>query len=126
MYGKYCGVPTENIDVCPNVGWLRDFADPQTILAPAFSGSSISSTNNPNWGQVANAQVDAAMQRAERTTGATARADAWARVDRMLVNQAVAIPWIFDKGAGIESKDVHGVTDLWNGGTWDYSYSSLK
>ncbi len=126
MYSKYCGVPAENIDVCPNVGWLRDFADPQTILAPAFSGSSIASTNSPNWGQVDDPQINAAMKRAERVTGDAARAQAWAGVDRMLVDRAVAIPWIFDRGPEIASRDVRGISDLWNGGTWDYSYSSLR
>ncbi|MGH2892443.1 MAG: ABC transporter substrate-binding protein, partial [Solirubrobacteraceae bacterium] len=28
MYAKYCGVPKQEIDVCPSAGWLRDFADP--------------------------------------------------------------------------------------------------
>ncbi len=59
-------------------------------------------------------------------TGQSARAQAWAGVDRMLVDKAVAIPWVFDNGPAIESKDVRGITDVWNGGTWDYAYSSLK
>ena len=32
MYAKYCNVPKEEIDVCPSVGWIADFADPQTVL----------------------------------------------------------------------------------------------
>ena len=32
MYSKYCGVPAEEIDVCPNVGWVADFADGQAVL----------------------------------------------------------------------------------------------
>jgi len=126
MYTKYCGVPARNIDVCPNVGWLRDFADSQTILAPAFAGSSIVPTNNGNWGQVNDPQVNAAINAAELTAGEAARAAAWAGVDRLLVAKAVAIPWIFDRGPEIRSKDVRGITDLWNGGTWDFSYSSLS
>ena len=41
MYGKYCGVPAREIDVCPNIGWIRDFSDPQTILGPTFAGYNI-------------------------------------------------------------------------------------
>jgi peptide/nickel transport system substrate-binding protein len=126
MYERYCGVPARNISVCPNVGWLRDFADPQTILDPAFSGSNITATNNGNWGQVNDPEINAAIQAAARVVGQARRAEAWAGVDRMLVAQAVAIPWIFDKEASIESQDVRGISDLWSGGTWDYSYSSLK
>ncbi len=28
MYQKYCGDPKQEIDVCPNVGWIRDWSDP--------------------------------------------------------------------------------------------------
>ncbi len=125
MYSKYCGVPAREVDVCPNVGWLRDFADSQTILDPAFSGAAIAPTNNPNWGQVNDPQINAAIKVAERTNGQAARANAWATVDKLLVEKAVAVPWIFDLGPAIRSKDVRGINDLWNGGTWDLSYTSL-
>jgi peptide/nickel transport system substrate-binding protein len=125
MYSKYCGVPAREVDVCPNVGWLRDFADSQTILDPAFSGEAIAPTNNPNWGQVNDPQINAAIKVAERTNGQAARANAWATVDKLLVDKAVAVPWIFDLGPAIRSGDVRGINDLWNGGTWDLSYTSL-
>src|SRR5258708_12177739 len=32
MYAKYCNVPKEQIDVCPSVGWIADFADGQAAL----------------------------------------------------------------------------------------------
>ncbi len=41
MYSKYCGVPKAEIDVCPNTGWIRDWADPQTLLDPTFAGYNI-------------------------------------------------------------------------------------
>ena len=126
MYGKYCGVPARSIDVCPVVGWLRDFADPQTILDLAFAGSNIAPTNNPNWGQVNDPQINAAIKAAEQTSGDAARAQAWATVDKLLVAKAVAIPWLFARGPEIRSKDVRAISDIWNGGTWDLSYSSLN
>ncbi|HEY2320233.1 MAG TPA: ABC transporter substrate-binding protein, partial [Solirubrobacteraceae bacterium] len=51
MYAKYCGVPKQEIDVCPTGGWLRDFADPLTVLYVPFYGPAITPTNNSNWGQ---------------------------------------------------------------------------
>ncbi len=126
MYGKYCGVPKAEVDVCPNVGWIRDFADPQTVLDPTFNGKNIVSTNNSNFGQVNDPQINAAMDAAETVVGEQPRAQAWAKVDEMLVDQAVAVPWIFDKQPVIESKDVAGVSQIWNEGTWDYSFTSLK
>jgi peptide/nickel transport system substrate-binding protein len=125
MYGK-CGVPAQEIDACPNVGWVRDWSDPQTILDPAFAGYNIVAQNNSNWGQVNDPQINSAMKAAEAVVGDSARAAAWANIDKMLVNQAVAAPETFEIQGNIESKDVRGINDLWNGGSWDYSYSSLK
>jgi hypothetical protein len=36
------------------------------------------------------------------------------------------MPEEFDIQPNIESKDVQGVDQLWNIGSWDFSYSSLK
>lgn len=126
MYEKYCGVPAQQIDVCPNAGWTRDFADPQTVLFVPFNGSAISPSGNPNWGQVNNPQINAAMERAELVVGEPAHAQAWAKVDEMLVQQAVAAPGVFVSQANIEGTGVAGVDQLWNNGAWDYDFTSLK
>jgi peptide/nickel transport system substrate-binding protein len=126
MYAKYCGVPKQEIDACPTVGWVRDFADPLTVLYVPFYGPAITPTNNSNWGQVNDPQINSAMQKASLVTDPNARAQAWANVDKMLVNQAVAIPEDFDNQANVESKDVAGVNQLWNTGTWDLDFTSIK
>jgi peptide/nickel transport system substrate-binding protein len=126
MYAKYCGVPKQEIDACPTVGWVRDFADPLTVLYVPFYGPAITQTNNSNWGQVNNPAINSAMNQAALVTDPTARAQAWANVDKMLVNEAVAIPEDFDNQANIESKGVLGVNMLWNTGTWDLSFTSLQ
>jgi peptide/nickel transport system substrate-binding protein len=126
MYEKYCGVPAQEIDVCPNAGWTRDFADPQTVLFVPFYGPAISPSGNPNWGQVNNPKINAAMEKAELVVGEPARAQAWAKIDEMLVQQAVAAPGVFVSQANIEGKDVAGVDQLWNNGAWDYDFTSLK
>ena len=65
MYDKYCGVPAEEIDVCPNVGWVADFADGQAVLDVPFNGKHIDPSGNHNWGQVNDPQINAAMAAAE-------------------------------------------------------------
>jgi peptide/nickel transport system substrate-binding protein len=142
MYSKYCGVPKAAIDACPNVGWIRDWSDPQTLLDPTFAGYNTVPTNNSNWSMTSwqdwpksqggtytsgtLTPIDQAMKAAEKTVGDQARAQAWAKVDNMLVDQAVAIPWVFDKQANIEAKDVNGINQLWNSGEWDLSWTWLK
>jgi peptide/nickel transport system substrate-binding protein len=126
MYAKYCGVPKQEIDACPTVGWARDFADPLSTVFVPFYGPAITSTNNSNWGQVNNPQINAAMVKASLIVDPTARAEAWANVDRLLVANAVAIPEEWDIQPNIRSKDVDGVDDLWDIGTWDYAFTSLQ
>jgi peptide/nickel transport system substrate-binding protein len=141
MYAKYCGNPNAKIDACPDVGWVRDWSDPQTILDPAFAGYNIAPTNNGNWGIVswqdwpkANGgtytsgpltHLDTLMRAGEQANGNTRNAT-WAGIDKQLVANAVAIPWSFDKQGNIEGTAVHGINDLWNSGAWDYNYTSLK
>jgi peptide/nickel transport system substrate-binding protein len=126
MYSKYCGTPAESIDVCPSVGWVADFGDPQAVLDVAFNGKNIISTGNNNWGLVNDPEINKAMDAAELVVGVKARGEAWAQIDRKLVAQAAAIPFDWDKQPNVESKDVAGVGDLWNTGQWDYGYTSLK
>ena len=40
-YSKFCEVPKEEITVCPSVGWIADFGDPQTVLNITFNGKYI-------------------------------------------------------------------------------------
>ncbi len=126
MYAKYCEVPKQNIDACPTVGWVRDFADPLTVLYAPFYGPSIVPTSNSNYGQVNDPTINAAIAKAALVADPAARAQAFANVDKMLVDQAVAIPEDFDNQANIESKDIAGVDQLWNEGTWDFDFTSLK
>ena len=126
MYAKYCNVPKEEIDVCPSVGWIADFADPQTVLNITFNGKFINATGNVNWGQTNIPKLNTAMSAAESVVGAPARGAAWAKIDNEIVENAAAIPFDWDKQASVEGSTVHGVGDLWDVGEWDYSYTSLK
>ncbi len=126
MYAKYCNVPKEEITVCPSVGWIADFPDPQTVLNITFNGTTIVPTSNVNWGQTNVPKINKAMAAAENVVGNEARAKAWAKIDEELVEDAAAIPFDWDKQAGIEGSTVNGVGDIWDVGEWDYSYTSLK
>jgi peptide/nickel transport system substrate-binding protein len=127
MYSKFCGVVTEKIDVCPNVGWIADFGDGQATLDVPFNGKLIvKNGTNSNWGLVNHPKINAAMVAAEKVVGVQARATAWAKIDEELVAEAVAVPYDWDKEPVIESKDVAGVGDQWNIGSWDFDYTSLK
>ena len=126
MYEKYCNVPKEEITICPNVGWIADFADPQAVLDITFSGRHIDSTGNDNWGQTNLPTLNEAIAKAELIVSKEARAQAWAKIDDEIVENAAAIPFDWDKEANIEGKGVNGVGALWDEGEWEYSWTSLK
>lgn len=125
MYTKYCQVPKQEIDACPAQGWVRDFADPLSVLLPTFYGPSITPSGNPNQGQVNDSAVNAAIVKAALITDPSARDQAWATVDKMLVGIAAAVPEEYDNQPNIRSKDVGAVDDTWNVGTVDFTYTSL-
>jgi peptide/nickel transport system substrate-binding protein len=126
MYGKFCALPKAKVEVCPNVGWGRDFADPQTVLDAAFNGAAIAPENNSNWPQLNDPKIDAAMSKAELVVGEQQRAQAWADIDRMITATAAAIPWLWDRQPLVTSRDVRCVRELWNQGNCDFAYSSLR
>ena len=126
MYAKYCNVPKEEINVCPSVGWIADFADPQTVLNITFNGKYINETGNVNWGQTNVKAINEEMTKGETVTGQEARAAAWAKIDEKLVENAASVPFDWDKQANVEGTQVLGVGQLWNSGEWDLSYTSLK
>ena len=107
MYAKYCNVPKEEITVCPSVGWIADFADPQTVLNITFNGTTIDPTGNVNWGQTNVPNINAAMAAAEdvigRRTPAPRRGP---KIDKKLVEHAAAIPFDWDKQPNIEGTGV--------------------
>jgi peptide/nickel transport system substrate-binding protein len=127
MYSKYCGVVSEKIDVCPNVGWIADFGDPQAVLDVPFNGNLIvKNGTNSNWGLVNHPKINAAMEAAAKVVGVKARGEAWAKIDRELVEEAVVVPYEWSREPEIKSKDVDGIGKLWNIGDWDYAFTSLK
>ena len=39
MYTRFCGVPKNTPNICPNVGWISDFHEPQADLDANFDGT---------------------------------------------------------------------------------------
>jgi peptide/nickel transport system substrate-binding protein len=125
MYSRFCNVPKQKINVCPNVGWLPDFPDGYAWLYPTFDSKAIVPENNSNWPQLSNPQVDAAIQKAIGTTDETKREDAWGEVDKVVTSLAPVVPWFWDTQPNIQSKNVQGVIAQWNA-AYDLSFTSLK
>jgi peptide/nickel transport system substrate-binding protein len=126
MYAKYCNVPAAKVAVCPNVGFVADFADGQTLLDPTFNGKNILKLNNANWSQLDDPHINQEMDRAEQLTDPSERAKAWAQADRDITAQAPAVPWLWDNNPVLASKNVNVAISKANGGIVDLNFSSLK
>lgn len=125
MYTKFCSVPDNAPDVCPNVGWLKDFNDGQAMFDPTFNGENVVPENNSNWPQLNVPEINAAIGKAKLIDDPDARNQAWGDIDTMVMEQAPVIPWIWDNQANIQSADVAGVINKFNA-NWDLSFTSLK
>jgi peptide/nickel transport system substrate-binding protein len=125
LYTKFCGVPKAKVAICPNVGWFKDFADPQSMLDATFNGDNILQQGNVNWPQLNDSAINSAMKAAGPLPIGKERNDAWAKIGHQIAEQAPAIPYVWDKAAGLDSKNVQGVLN----GYWtlfDLNYTSLK
>jgi peptide/nickel transport system substrate-binding protein len=125
MYTKYCQVPADQPPICPSVGWLKDFADPETLLDLTFNGKNILKTGNSNFANLDDPAINAAMTKAELVSDKDARNKAWGDIDKQVTAQAPGILWLWDKQPNLESANVNGVINN-NLATWDFAYSSLK
>jgi len=92
MYTRFCNVPKNEPNICPNVGWLPDFHEPQAILDVTFNGKNITAVNNSNWPLLNVPSLNKAMDKAERIIDPKARYAAWGKIDDQVPRTAAAIP----------------------------------
>ena len=125
MYTKFCSVPKQEPNVCPNVGWIKDFNDGQAMIDIPFNGGSINPANNSNWPQLNDPAINKALEKAKLVTGASERPSTYGKIDDQITAQAPAIPWDWDYDVNMASKDVNMVINLFNAFP-DLSFISLK
>jgi peptide/nickel transport system substrate-binding protein len=125
LYTKFLSVPKQNVALGPNVGWFKDFADPQSMLDATFNGNNILQQGNVNWPELNVPAINNAMKDASTVPVGAERNKAWAKINHMIAEQAPAIPWIWDKTALVGSKDVNQVANGYYT-THDLAYTSIK
>jgi peptide/nickel transport system substrate-binding protein len=125
LYTRFCNVPGTNWDICPNVGWFRDFNDPQSLLEPTFKGAAIKPQGNVNYSMLKDSELDDMMTKAATIPAGAERNKAWAEINRRVVADAPGVPYSWDDSFSLASKDVQGVM---NGYTtvWDFTFSFMK
>jgi peptide/nickel transport system substrate-binding protein len=125
VYTKFCNVPKTNYNVCVTTGWIKDFNDPQSILDVPFNGASIVPTNNSNWPLLDVPAINKGLDKAKLISDPQERLKAWGELDKQIMAQAPAIPYLWDTQPGVSSKNVNLVINQFNT-TVDLSFTSLK
>jgi peptide/nickel transport system substrate-binding protein len=122
---RFCDRPDAKVPLCPTVGWFKDFTDPQSMLDATFNGDNILETGNVNWAQLDVPEINTAMRDASGIPVGKERNEAWAKINRMVMEQAPGLPFMWDKTAIVFSKDVQGVISDYLTGI-DFAFTSLK
>ena len=93
MLSKFCGVPKAAVAICPNLGWGKDFFDAQSMIDPIFNGKNIVPSNNSNYAQLDDPELNAQMDKAEQITRSERSArKAWADIDKKVTGGRVLHP----------------------------------
>ena len=125
VYTEYCQVPSKNIAVCGSAGWFKDFNDPQSMLDPTFNGDNITKQGNNNLPELNSPEINKAMDEAALLPPGDERFKAWGEIDKMITEQAAAVPFLWDKATVIWSKDVQGAINGYYTAV-DFTFTSLK
>ncbi len=125
MYTKFCQVPTNQPDICPSVGWLKDFADAETLLNPVFNGKNILDQSNSNFSLLDDPALNKQMDDAETLAEPAERASAWAEIDTAVSEQAPGVFWLWDKQPMLRSENVNGVVNVANA-SFDLTFTSIN
>jgi len=126
MYTRFCNVPKNEPNICPNVGWLADFHEPQTLLDPTFNGKNIIPTNNSNWPLLNDPAINKLMSKAEVELNPETRYKEWGHIDDLITETAAAVPWIWEQFPTLYSSKVTHASELWNEGGPDVSFMAVK
>jgi peptide/nickel transport system substrate-binding protein len=125
VYSDWCQQPAKKVAICGSAGWFKDYNDPQSMLEPTFKGSNISKEGgNNNMGMLNNPKIDKAMDDAALLEG-DERYQAWGEIDKMITEQAPAVPFIWDNTNLIHAKNVNAVGNEYYS-AFDFTFTSIK
>jgi peptide/nickel transport system substrate-binding protein len=125
MFTRFCNVPKQEPNICPNVGWIADFHEPQAMLDVTFNGKNIVPVNNSNWPQLNDPRINALMDKAETILDPQARFAAWGKIDQLVTRTAAGIPWLWETFPTLFSQNVTKAPELWNQGAPDVTFMQV-
>lgn len=105
MVRDFLSVPDQDVAVAPNVGSCWDYPDGGALISRLFDGRRITQTGNTNYSLINDQALNTAIDQAS-LAGAETRADAWAEVDKSVMDLVPVIPWLWDTTTSLISSRV--------------------
>ncbi|MFC5008694.1 ABC transporter substrate-binding protein, partial [Dactylosporangium cerinum] len=78
-------------------GWGADFPTGYGFLSILVDGRSISASGNNNYAELDNAEVNSLIDKAKAATDPKAAADIWGQINKIVMDEAVMVPFTYDK-----------------------------
>ncbi|MEV4512203.1 ABC transporter substrate-binding protein [Dactylosporangium sp. NPDC049525] len=78
-------------------GWGADFPTGYGFLSILVDGRTISQSGNNNYAELNNAEVNSLIDKAKAATDPKAAADIWGQINKIVMDEAVMVPFTYDK-----------------------------
>lgn len=122
-FDRYGGCPEylrqHNIGIIM-FGWGADFPDGYGFLQQIVDGRAIKPRGNQNMGELDDPEVNELLDRGATSTDAAQRAEIWHRIDRLVMEHAVIVPYLYPRSLLYRHPDARNVYVTGSFGMYDY------
>jgi peptide/nickel transport system substrate-binding protein len=123
-FDRYGGCPeylrTHGIGIIM-FGWGADFPDGYGFLQQIVDGRAIKERGNQNMGELDDPAVNQLLDEGARCPDPARRAELWHRIDRMVMEHAVIVPYLYPRSLLYRHPDARNVYVTGSFGMYDYA-----
>jgi len=109
QYTQFYSVVAKEVQFGTAAGWCQDYPDAFTFFDPLFNGDNISPTGNNNYSMLDDPAINRKIDQVAAIPAGEERVQGWEELNRMVMEEAVWVPWLWDKTNELRSEDVGGV-----------------
>jgi peptide/nickel transport system substrate-binding protein len=101
-------------------GWGADFPDGYGFLQQIVDGRAIKTHGNQNMGELDDRRINALLDQGAACADPTRRAEIWRRIDRLAMEHAVLVPYLYPRSLLYRHPDVRNAYVTGAYGMYDY------
>jgi peptide/nickel transport system substrate-binding protein len=102
-------------------GWGADFPDGYGFLQQIVDGRAIKERGNQNMGELNDPEINDLLDRGAACTDPVQRAEIWHRIDRLTMEHAVIVPYLYPRSLLYRHPDATNVYVTGSFGMYDYA-----